>query len=173
MNRLSACREFCGVHSWQNGTRCCEIIMASFQSSLIGFHLYFSISAAWGIFTANFLWPQSWVIYVIYTSLLWFMYNIWCTTVRHDNTLNCPPGFNSVCLRCHHPLERVSAMHSKKFHQNFWNSLCLCFCFLFWPYHHRVSLWIIITVISRHATASLVYVLLQCQSYYCMWTAWL
>jgi len=22
MNRLSACREFCGVHSWQNGTRC-------------------------------------------------------------------------------------------------------------------------------------------------------
>ena len=21
-NRLSACREFCGVHSWQNGTRC-------------------------------------------------------------------------------------------------------------------------------------------------------
>ena len=20
--RLSACREFCGVHSWQNGTRC-------------------------------------------------------------------------------------------------------------------------------------------------------
>ena len=22
MNRLSACREFCGVYSWQNGTRC-------------------------------------------------------------------------------------------------------------------------------------------------------
>ena len=22
MNRLSACREFCGVHNWQNGTRC-------------------------------------------------------------------------------------------------------------------------------------------------------
>ena len=22
MNRLSVCREFCGVHSWQNGTRC-------------------------------------------------------------------------------------------------------------------------------------------------------
>ena len=22
VNRLSACREFCGVHSWQNGTRC-------------------------------------------------------------------------------------------------------------------------------------------------------
>ena len=22
MNRLSACREFCGVHSWQNCTRC-------------------------------------------------------------------------------------------------------------------------------------------------------
>ena len=22
MGRLSACREFCGVHSWQNGTRC-------------------------------------------------------------------------------------------------------------------------------------------------------
>ena len=22
MNSLSACREFCGVHSWQNGTRC-------------------------------------------------------------------------------------------------------------------------------------------------------
>ena len=22
MNRLSACREFCGVDSWQNGTRC-------------------------------------------------------------------------------------------------------------------------------------------------------
>ena len=22
MNRLSACREFCGVCSWQNGTRC-------------------------------------------------------------------------------------------------------------------------------------------------------
>ena len=22
MNRLSACREFCGVHSWHNGTRC-------------------------------------------------------------------------------------------------------------------------------------------------------
>ena len=21
-NRLSACREFCGVHGWQNGTRC-------------------------------------------------------------------------------------------------------------------------------------------------------
>ena len=21
-NRLSACREFCGVYSWQNGTRC-------------------------------------------------------------------------------------------------------------------------------------------------------
>ena len=21
-NRLSACREFCGVHSWQNRTRC-------------------------------------------------------------------------------------------------------------------------------------------------------
>ena len=22
MNRLSECREFCGVHSWQNRTRC-------------------------------------------------------------------------------------------------------------------------------------------------------
>ena len=22
MNRLSACRELCGVHSWQNGTSC-------------------------------------------------------------------------------------------------------------------------------------------------------
>ena len=22
VNRLGACREFCGVHSWQNGTRC-------------------------------------------------------------------------------------------------------------------------------------------------------
>ena len=22
MNRLSACRDICGVHSWQNGTRC-------------------------------------------------------------------------------------------------------------------------------------------------------
>ena len=22
MGRLSACREFCGVHGWQNGTRC-------------------------------------------------------------------------------------------------------------------------------------------------------
>ena len=22
VDRLSACREFCGVHSWQNGTRC-------------------------------------------------------------------------------------------------------------------------------------------------------
>ena len=22
MGRLCACREFCGVHSWQNGTRC-------------------------------------------------------------------------------------------------------------------------------------------------------
>ena len=24
MNRLSACREFCGMHSWQNATKCME-----------------------------------------------------------------------------------------------------------------------------------------------------
>ena len=26
LNRLSACREFCGVHSWQNGTRCRDCV---------------------------------------------------------------------------------------------------------------------------------------------------
>ena len=39
-NRLSACREFFGVHSWQNGTKCmhgwCEIVVVSFPSSLVG-----------------------------------------------------------------------------------------------------------------------------------------
>ena len=35
MNRLSAYRECCGVHSWQNGTRCRdgESVVVSFQSS--------------------------------------------------------------------------------------------------------------------------------------------
>ena len=41
MNRLSACSEFCGVHSWQNGTRCRDGVKVLWchwsPSSLVGF----------------------------------------------------------------------------------------------------------------------------------------
>ena len=36
VDRVSPCREFCGVHSRQNGTRC-ECVVVSFPSSLAGF----------------------------------------------------------------------------------------------------------------------------------------
>ena len=39
VNRLSACREFFGVHSWQNGTKCRDgvSVVVSFPSCLAGF----------------------------------------------------------------------------------------------------------------------------------------
>ena len=41
MNRLSACRKFCGVHSWQREWHkmygWCECVVVSFPSSLVGF----------------------------------------------------------------------------------------------------------------------------------------
>ena len=42
INRLSACREFCGVRSWQKGTRCGMVsVVVSFQSSwLLRVHPY-------------------------------------------------------------------------------------------------------------------------------------
>ena len=36
VNTIMECREFCGVHSWENGTRWCETFVVSFPSSLVG-----------------------------------------------------------------------------------------------------------------------------------------
>ena len=33
INRLSECREFCGVHSWQNGTICRDGVKVSWCNS--------------------------------------------------------------------------------------------------------------------------------------------
>ena len=45
MNRLSVCREFCGVHSWKNGTRCRDGIKVLWCHSelvcMVGFFFFF------------------------------------------------------------------------------------------------------------------------------------
>ena len=38
VNRLSACREFFGVHSWQNGTRCSVVLFPSCLAGFLRFH---------------------------------------------------------------------------------------------------------------------------------------
>ena len=35
MGRLTACREFCGVHSWQNGTRCRDSVKVLWSHSRV------------------------------------------------------------------------------------------------------------------------------------------
>ena len=43
-NRLSARREFCGVHSWQNGTRCRDGVKV--LSVVVSFHLVWLVFEA-------------------------------------------------------------------------------------------------------------------------------
>ena len=52
VNRLSACREFLGVHSWQNGTRCRDgvnvlwccshLVWLVFEGSILTFACFYS-----------------------------------------------------------------------------------------------------------------------------------
>ena len=68
MNRLSACREFCGVHSLQNGTKCrdgVKVLRCHFPSTLVGlgFHPYMHLFSF-----RNFFWHIS-VAFFLYCCL--------------------------------------------------------------------------------------------------------
>ena len=56
MNRLSACGEFCGVRSWQNGTRCRDGVKVSgYHSHLVWLVFEDSIPTGASFHSENFL----------------------------------------------------------------------------------------------------------------------
>ena len=60
MNRLSACREFCGLHGWQNGTRCRDGVKVLWcHSHLVWLVFEASIPTCTYFPSENFLWLVS------------------------------------------------------------------------------------------------------------------
>ena len=60
MNKLSECREFCGMHSWQNGTRCRDGVKVLWSHSHLVW-LFFRVPSLHALVSSR-VWQQNFTI---------------------------------------------------------------------------------------------------------------